>query len=164
MTIQNSEGGCACGQVRYRVISEPLIVHCCHCSICQCQTGSAFVINALFEAKHVELIQGEIIEKMVPSPSGKGQKIARCIECSVAVWSNYYMGGIRDGIRFIRVGTMDNPNSLPPDVHIFTTTKQNWVILPENDIAVDIFYDYEQVWSKKSKERRKKLLAHRQTC
>ena len=156
--IQNPEGGCSCGQVRYRIKSEPLIVHCCHCSVCQRQTGSAFVINALFEAKHVELIQGETFEKIVPSPSGEGQKITRCIECSVAVWSNYYMSGIKDGIRFIRVGTMDDPNLSPPDVHIFTTTKQDWVILPESDISVDIFYDYEQVWSKKNFERRKELL------
>ncbi len=159
MTVINSEGGCSCGHVRYKIVSEPLVVHCCHCSVCQCQTGSAFVINALFEASHVELIQGSVVEKVAPSPSGKGQNIARCSECSVAVWSNYYMGGIQDGIRFIRVGTMDNPNLLPPDVHIFTTTKQDWVILPEDDLAVDVFYDYEQVWSKKCNDRRKELLS-----
>ncbi|PCJ46912.1 MAG: aldehyde-activating protein [Gammaproteobacteria bacterium] len=158
MSILNSEGGCSCGYVRYREISEPCVVHCCHCSVCQRQTGSAFVINALFWAEHVELIQGEVVEFLAPSPSGKGQKIARCPKCSVAVWSNYYMGGIKDGIRFIRVGTMDNPNLLPPDVHIFTTTKQDWVVLPKAATAVDVFYDYEDVWSKVNLQRRNELL------
>ena len=43
------EGGCACGKMRYRLESKPMIVHCCHCRDCQRQTGSAFVLNALIE-------------------------------------------------------------------------------------------------------------------
>jgi hypothetical protein len=152
-------GGCSCGHVRYQLKSEPLIVHCCHCRVCQRQTGTAFALNALFEANHVTLIQGEVSEEMVDSPSGKGQKIARCPKCKVAVWSNYYMGGIKDGIRFIRVGTLDEPDLLPPDVHIFTVSKQPWVVLPKDDLAVDVFYDYETVWSKQNFERRNELLA-----
>lgn len=158
-TSTTQEGGCTCGHVRYKVIAEPLIVHCCHCRVCQRQTGTAFALNALFEAKHVEVLKGAVSEITVPSPSGKGQKIARCPICEVAVWSNYYMGGIRDGIRFIRVGTLDEPDNLPPDVHIFTKSKQPWVVLPKDDIAVDVFYDYEKVWSSKNFERRKELLA-----
>ena len=44
------EGGCACGAVRYRLTSDPLFTHCCHCLNCQRQTESAFVINLLIEA------------------------------------------------------------------------------------------------------------------
>ncbi len=159
LTSTSREGGCTCGHVRYKVIAEPLIVHCCHCRRCQRQTGTAFALNALFEAKHVEILEGGITEIAVPSPSGKGQKIARCPICEVAVWSNYYMGGIRDAIRFIRVGTLDEPDNLPPDVHIFTESKQPWVVLPKDDLAVDVFYDYEKVWSPKNFERRNELLA-----
>jgi hypothetical protein len=153
------QGGCSCGHVRYQLTSAPLIVHCCHCRWCQRQTGTAFALNALCEAEHVEVLQGEVSESTVPSPSGRGQKIARCPECQVAVWSNYYMGGIKDLIRFIRVGTLDDPDRLPPDVHIFTSSKQPWVKLPPGDLAVDEFYDYEKTWSPENQERRQALLA-----
>ena len=53
------EGGCSCGAVRYRLTSEPLFTHCCHCLNCQRQTGIAFVINLLIEAYRVELLAGD---------------------------------------------------------------------------------------------------------
>ena len=152
-------GGCSCGEVRYRVTAKPFVVHCCHCRWCQRQTGASFALNALFDADHVEVTKGAVEEIGVPSPSGNGQTIARCPSCKVAVWSNYFMGGIKGGIRFIRVGTLDNPDLLPPDVHIFTSTKQPWVILPPGDLAVDEFYEYEDVWSAKDCARRAEMLA-----
>lgn len=148
------EGGCSCGQVRYRMNTAPMIVHCCHCTWCQTQTGSAFVINALIEAEQVEILHGEVEEITTPSPSGKGQTIARCPVCRVAVWSNYFMGGLRDRVRFVRVGTLDEPGLVPPDVHIFTTTKLPWVQLPPEHKAVEIYYDYETTWSPESQKRR----------
>jgi hypothetical protein len=154
------EGGCGCGFVRYKIESEPLIIHCCHCSICQRQTGTAFALNALFDADYVKLLSGTVDEMMTPSPSGKGQNIARCPKCKLALWSNYFMGGIKEKIRFIRVGTLDNPNQFPPDVHIFTTTKQSWITLPKNAAVFEVFYDYEKTWSKENNNRRKHLLAN----
>ena len=151
--FETCEGGCTCGHVRYRVMSEPMIVHGCHCSWCQPQTGSAFAINALIEAGRVKLLSGEIEELTIASPSGKGQTIARCPKCRIAVWSNYFMGGLKEHIRFIRVGSLDDPNRMPPDVHIFTSTKQNWVILPPEDKAVEIFYDVNSTWSPESLDR-----------
>ncbi len=153
------EGGCACGHVRYKIVSDPLIVHCCHCRYCQRLTGASFALNALFEAAHVELLIGTVNEIIVPSPSGKGQTIARCPICEVAVWSNYFMMGIKDLIRFIRVGTLDNPNLLPPDVHIYTESKQPWINLSPDIPAVEQFYDYEKVWTRENQEIRKSLLA-----
>lgn len=154
-----SEGGCSCGHVRYEIIAKPLFVHCCHCRWCQRQTGTAFALNAIFEASHVKLLQGEVDEIKMASPSGKGQTIARCPACEVAVWSNYYMGGIKDLIRFLRVGTLDNPDLLPPDIHIYTSTKLPWVILPPDDLAVDEVYNYEEIWPQASIDRRKALIA-----
>jgi hypothetical protein len=151
------EGGCTCGHVRYQLRSDPLIVHCCHCSRCQRQTGSAFAINALFMADDVELLKGEVNAEMVDSPSGKGQKIARCPICHIAVWSNYFMGGIREEIRFIRVGTLDVPDQLPPDVHIFTSTTQSWVQFPDDAHVEDTFYDYKTTWTAENLVRLKAL-------
>jgi len=159
-TMDTHDGGCACGYVRYRMTSEPLIVHCCHCTRCQCQTGSAFVINALIEADRVELLEGEVVDVTVPSPSGKDQRIARCPRCQVAVWSRYLVmsGGIGELIVFVRVGTLDDSACLPPDIHIHTASKLPWVVLPPDARAVDEYYVTREVWSPPSRARLRTLL------
>lgn len=154
------EGGCACGYVRYRMESQPLIVHCCHCSCCQRQSGSAFAVNALIEADRVTLCQGDVVDVEVPSPSGAKQRISRCPKCQVAVWSCYLVmfGGIGDLVRFVRVGTLDDPARMPPDIHIYTSSKQPWVVLPEGASAEKDYYAAKDVWPKDSLERRAVLL------
>ncbi len=146
-------GGCTCGEVRYDVKTTPLIVHACHCRWCQRQTGGPHVINALYEAEMIELTKGEVEITTVPSPSGKGQIIARCPTCKVALWSNYDFGGMRERLRFLRVGTLDNPDLMPPDVHIYTSTKMPWYIIPPDHYAVEGFYDSSTTWSQESQER-----------
>jgi len=159
-TTISHEGGCACGHVRYRMESDPLIVHCCHCSWCQRENGSAFAVNALIEADRVSILEGNVVDITVPSPSGTGQRIARCPHCQVAVWSYYLVlsGGIGEAVRFIRAGTLDDPGRLPPDVHIYTSSKQAWVELPSGKPAVDEYYDTWKTWSPESLQRLKILL------
>ena len=144
-------GGCTCRHVRYRMKSRPMFVHCCHCRWCQRETGTAFALNAMIEADRVELTSGEVESVDTPSNSGKGQKIWRCPICYVAIWSNY--AGAGDKVRFMRVGTLDEPDRLPPDIHIFTTSKQPWVILPEGVPAVREYYNPREMWPKASQER-----------
>ena len=151
------EGSCSCRGVRYRMTSEPLFVHCCHCRWCQRETGSAFALNAMIEAERVVLLQGTPEVVNTPSASGKGQKIARCPSCRVALWSNY--AGAGDAGHFVRVGTLLEPDRLPPDIHIFTSSKQPWVILPPDTAAVAEFYDRNSFWPQASVERRQVLLA-----
>ena len=150
------EGRCTCGFVSYRMASRPVFTHCCHCTWCQRETGSAFAINAMIEAVRVELLSGEPELVVTPSASGKGQKIARCPRCRVAVWSNY--AGAGDKVRFVRVGTLLEPGRLPPDIHIFTSTKQPWVVIPPGMPAVAEYYDRKQYWPKESLERREAML------
>ncbi|HKV95948.1 MAG TPA: GFA family protein [Gammaproteobacteria bacterium] len=150
-------GGCDCGTLRYRLESNPLFVHCCHCRWCQRETGAAFALNALIEAERVTLVSGEPEIVDTPSASGKGQKIARCPKCRIAVWSNY--SGAGPAFRFVRVGTLDEPDHLPPDIHIYTSTKQPWIILPANVPAVSDYYDRKKYWPEESLVRREALLA-----
>ncbi|KPK57614.1 MAG: aldehyde-activating protein [Gammaproteobacteria bacterium SG8_31] len=145
------DGGCTCGFVRYRMTSEPLFVHCCHCRWCQRETGSSFALNALIEADRVELRRGDVEIVDTPSNSGKGQKISRCPRCHIAVWSNY--AGSGDKVRFIRVGTLDNPDRFPPDVHIFTESRQPWVTLPAGTPAFAKFYVPSDQWPEESLAR-----------
>ncbi|MEO8487558.1 MAG: GFA family protein [Betaproteobacteria bacterium] len=151
------DGGCTCRQVRYRLASEPLFVHCCHCRWCQRESGASFALNAMIEADRVEHLDGEVDIVVTPSASGRGQKISRCPRCRVAVWSNY--AGAGDAVRFVRVGTLDDPDRLPPDIHIFTRSKQPWVVLPPGVPAVSEYYVREAHWPKASLERRAALLA-----
>lgn len=152
------EGGCTCGSVRYRLLATPLIIHGCHCSLCQRQTGSAFAINALVEAENVEVLSGDIDRLKVMTPSGLGQSIARCAKCHVAVWSYYHKHELNERIRFLRVGTLDDPTPFPPDVHIFTSTKLPWLSLPKGVPAVARFYKVTETFSHDSLARRAKLL------
>ncbi|HEX5756107.1 MAG TPA: GFA family protein [Arenimonas sp.] len=145
------DGGCACGHVRFRMATAPLIVHCCHCRWCQRESGAAFALNAMIEADRVKPLGAEPEVVETPSASGKGQKIARCPRCRVAVWSNY--AGAGPLIRFVRVGTLDQPDRFPPDIHIFTSSKQAWVVLPEGVPAMPEYYDPKSVWSEASQAR-----------
>ncbi|HEY4342048.1 MAG TPA: GFA family protein [Steroidobacteraceae bacterium] len=146
------EGGCTCRAVRYRLNERPMFVHCCHCRWCQRETGTAFALNALIEFDRMELLSGTVDLIHIPSNSGRGQRIARCPVCRVAVWSNYGGGG--DAVRFVRIGTLDEPDRWPPDVHIFTQSKQPWVMLPAGVPAFAEYYKPAELWPAESQARR----------
>lgn len=158
MTIEPDfpiDGGCDCGTIRYRLTIKPMFVHCCHCRWCQRESGASFALNAMIEADRVVLLNGEPEVVDTPSSSGKGQKISRCPQCRIALWSNYAGGG--DKLRFVRVGTLDSPDSLAPDVHIFTSTKQPWLVLPSGTPAFAEYYRADDIWPADSLARRKVL-------
>ncbi len=143
------EGGCACGAVRYRLSSEPLIVHCCHCLNCQRQTGSAFVINLLIEAARVEILATQPQPVDVPRDHDRLQTIFRCPHCQVAVFSEYG----RPEMRFVRADTLDQPTDIAPDVHIYTRSKVAWVTLPQGTPAFEVYYDTKRLWPAESLRR-----------
>ena len=152
------EGGCSCGEVRYRLTSEPLFTHCCHCLNCQRQTGSAFVINLLIESDRVELLAGEPQQVDLPRDDGSTQQVFRCPTCQVAVFSHYGFSGVR----FVRAGTLDDPSSVVPDVHIYTRSKLPWVKLPESTPAFEVYYESKSLWPAASLARLETVRAARQ--
>lgn len=149
------EGGCDCRQLRYRLESAPLFVHCCHCRWCQRESGAAFALNAMIEADRVTLLSGTPDPVHTPSASGAGQIILRCPVCRLALWSHY--AGAGPCISFVRVGTLDQPDRCPPDIHIFTASKQPWVQLAPDCVAVPQYYEREQYWPADSLARRRLL-------
>ncbi len=159
--LEICEGGCTCGNVRYELKSKPIIVHCCHCRLCQQQTGSAFAVNALIETDRVEVTRGQVVENNVSSPSGSGQRIWRCPTCQIALWSNYMIlfPGKGQLVSFIRAGTLDEPHRFPPDIHIYISTKQPWVVIPSDVPAVENFYKISSTWSKDGLRRRDVMLS-----
>ena len=159
MTISQTppfDGGCTCRTVRYRMTSPPLFVHCCHCRWCQRETGASFALNAMIESDRITNLAAEPELIQTPSASGAGQTIARCPNCRIALWSHY--AGAGPLLKFVRVGTLDDPDCLPPDIHIFTESKQPWVVLPPDIPAVTEYYDRDVYWPPESLARRQLLL------
>ena len=157
-----AEGGCDCRSIRYRMETKPLVVHCCHCRWCQRESGASFALNAMIEADRVTNLgtSPEIVD--TPSASGLGQKIARCPTCKVAVWSHYAGAGTL--AKFVRVGTLDNPDLLPPDVHIFAASKQPWVVVPQGAVVFDEFYEREHVWTAENLARSEAMLVAKRSA
>lgn len=149
-------GSCSCGQIQFELSDQPMFVHCCHCRMCQRQTGTAFALNALIEADKLTLHAGtpETIE--MPSKNPRGQKIRRCPKCRVALWSTYPGGG--ETFVYVRVGALEDPDAFPPDIHIFTESKQPWVNLPAQTPAFAQFYDRQECWPEASLMRRQLAL------
>jgi len=123
-----------------------MIVHCCHCLNCQRQTGSAFVINLLIEADRLEEVAGTAQPVDVPRDDGSVQRIFRCPQCQIALFSKY---GPRE-VRFVRGGTLDDPTDIAPDVHIYTRSKVGWVTIPQGTPAFEGYYNPKQLWSAES--------------
>ena len=150
------EGGCTCRAVRYQMTSRPMFVHCCHCSWCQRETGTAFALNAMIEADRVQLCGRVVAVVGTLANRANCPKSARFATCQVAVWSNY--AGAGDAVRFVRVGTLDEPGQLPPDIHIFTSTRLPWVVLPPDTPAVEEYYKASEMWPDDSLKRRAALM------
>ena len=160
MTDTLREGGCSCGHVRYRVAGEPIFVNNCHCRLCQQQTGSTSVVNAFFEGDRVELRRGELTEHEVKTGSGRAHTICRCKACGTALWSYYgRLGRLSYGVR---AGTLDEADSVTPDVVIFTESKMPWVALPEGIPAFEQYYDFAKVLAPDKLDRLMTLVARRE--
>ncbi len=141
------EGGCACGAVRYALQAKPMIVHACHCTDCQGVTGTAFALNAWIEKAHVKMLAGTLAGTLVShgfsdaGSSGNGNSVHFCAQCGTYVWTEYM-----PGFWFVRVGTLDDPQQFAPDMHIWTRSKQPWMVLPEGVRSFEMSYDKEQEW------------------
>ena len=112
------------------------------------------MLNMLIEASRVELLAGTPIAIAVPRENGL-HRIFRCPTCQVAVWSEY---GGRSEVLFVRAGTLDEPASVSPDVHIYTRSKLPWITLPASVPAFEEYYDAKSLWPPESLARRKALL------
>lgn len=150
-------GRCSCGQIHYKMETRPMFVHCCHCSWCQRESGSAFALNALIETHHLRITEGVTESVNIPSNSGAGQTIIRCPDCKVALWSHY--GAAKDKVAFVRVGTLEKPNLCPPDIHIFTSSKLDWVQLDSAIPQMEEYYRRSEFWPEPSVVRYKKAIA-----
>ena len=147
----NLEGGCSCGAVRYKLTSTPLIVHACHCRDCQRVTGSGFVINVWIEKEFVQSNGAKLKAFTLSGGTGKDHEVFFCENCGTYLWSRYAVAP--GDCLFVRAGTLDTPEAITPDVHIFTRSKLPWIALPPGARAFESIYQIDKVWPTASKER-----------
>ncbi|KAF2714816.1 hypothetical protein K504DRAFT_529080 [Pleomassaria siparia CBS 279.74] len=157
-TFTPLKGHCTCKTITYEVVAPFLVTNCCHCTWCQRETGTVFVLNAIIETSNFRITsETKPVFVYIPSASGDGQMIARCPTCYVALYGDY----VGDGAwtTFVKAGTLDDDGKkrVKPDVHIFTSTKMDWVDLTsERERGVPILekgYKREDVWSREANER-----------
>ena len=111
----------------------------------------------MVESDRVSMLRAQAPELLnTPSASGAGQQIARCPSCRAAVWSDY--AGAGPLLTFLRVGTLDKPDCMPPDIHKFAASKQPWVVLPPAMPAVAEYYRRAEHWPAASLARFAELL------
>ena len=151
------EGGCACGSVRYRLTAPPMIVHACHCRDCQRLSGSAFVVNLWIERGCVETDHAALRVTRLTAGSGKPHEVFSCPQCGTAIYSKYHAA--RGDTVMLRCGTLDHPEAVPPDVHIFTRSKLPWVEPPAGVPSFADFYKLAEVWPEASRERLRRNIA-----
>ena len=157
MTSETLEGGCGCGAVRYRLNDQPFIVHNCHCSLCQRQTGTSSVVNAFIESDRLRLLSGDLTDHEFTTGSGGIQTLVRCAKCGTHLWSYYPRLGRK--VASVRVGTLDDPSATPPDVAIFVANKPPWSPVPEGIPQFEAFYNNPaEVYSESSMARLKAVL------
>ena len=141
-------GSCACKAVRYRLTRSPLIVHACHCRDCQRLSGGPFAINIWIEGRFVE--PGPVAPRLAGG-TGKPHDVFFCESCGTTLWSRYHI--VPGDCLFVRAGTLDNPEAVQPDVHIFTRSRLPWLTLPEGVQAFETSYKIDEVWPAESKKR-----------
>ena len=152
------KGGCSCGAIRYKLTNSPLIVHACHCRDCQRVTGSGFVINIWIEKKFVERTGAVPKSFMLKGGTGKDHEVFFCDNCGTYVWSRYQVAPGGEAL-FVRAATLDQPDAITPDVHIFTRSKLPWLELPKTARAFEAFYNLVEVWPPESRERLRRNVA-----
>ena len=149
-------GKCSCGLVRYELSEAPLFTHACHCADCQRSTGSAFVIHTL-TTKSGFKISGETKSTTLPTGSGAGYDPHFSSKCGTFIWCEYHVAP--KGFLVLRTGTLDKPNNVEPEAHIFTTQKLPWLPLPKDVPCFPEMYNRIETWPEASNQTMDRLVA-----
>jgi hypothetical protein len=144
-------GSCFCNTVRYRLLTSPLYCYACHCIDCQKGTGSAFGLFLNIELYNIKVISPTApINVAREKKTGLVDRHAICPQCHVELWANNTIG---DAVCDLKVGTLDFPSLMEPDVHCFVESKLDWIRLPEGAKSTPKGFRKEEHWPKSSLKR-----------
>ena len=132
-------GSCLCGAVRYRLSAAPLGINLCHCRQCRKASGTAFASNAAIprDAFHIDAGADSIAQYA----SSEGKRRHFCGRCGSPLFSSY---DADSSVVYVRIGTLDDDDSLTPDVHIHVASKAPWHeihdALPRREEQEDLWF------------------------
>ena len=121
-------GRCVCGAVSYTLRDGfRFRPYACHCTDCQSRTGSAFSEHMLITRQDLD-IDGELDCGSYVQPSGANSTIWGCARCKVRVFSE---NDTRPGFATLRCGTLDRSFEVVPAAHLWVSSKQSWITIPD---------------------------------
>ena len=132
MTMSGADGGCLCGGIRYKVQSPPTRVTICHCKFCQRATGSAYLVEPIFDEADFAVIVGKAkIYEHRSEGSGKQVYIHFCDICGTKLFLTFER--FTEGVG-VYGGTFDDPNwfERTPEnsKQIFLSAAQRGTVIP----------------------------------
>ena len=123
------KGSCNCGFIEYEVLEPFSQQVACHCTQCQKHTQSAFSLGGVLSSDGFRLVKGQLKKWVKTADSGNRVKCYFCPECGNRIYhENFDMPGI---LR-LKLGTLDNTDSIDPRIHVWTSMKQKWYRIPDN--------------------------------
>ena len=149
------KGECLCGAVKYKLSEKPLFTQACHCKDCKVLTGSSYVINSSV-VENTLSTEGEISSTTkLQAGSGKSVQMFFCNKCGSYIYSDYESA---IGRLNVRTKTLEKSEEFPPQAHIYTKDKDEWVNLLNFNNCFEKMYDPKDTWPKESLSRIKEYL------
>ena len=129
---EKHSGGCACGQVRYHTIGQPVKTGLCHCRYCQLRTGTAFGISVYFKKENLKIESGDLKKYTFTTENGNTFETNFCTNCGTSLfWTLSHMKDLMGAAG----GTYDPPSFwFNIEREIFKRSKAEFVSIncPEN--------------------------------
>ncbi len=113
------EGGCLCGGLRYSASVDPIDAGYCHCRMCQKISGAAVLPWASFSSGDFSYTLGQ---PKIYKSSEWGQR-EFCEACGSQI---AFRGTVSDDAVEINVGTLDDPEIITPEYHVWCDSQVSW--------------------------------------
>jgi hypothetical protein len=121
-------GGCMCGAVRYELQSEPFDCGYCHCRTCQLNSGAPVMAFASVANGDWLVTQGS--DRIRRRRSSSFAERLFCGACGTPLAIDY---DIQPETFDFSVATLDDPDAIAPEFHIFWASKLSW-FQPADDL------------------------------
>ena len=118
------QGGCQCGNIRFTLTSEPIVVYACHCTDCQKQSPSAFGLSVWIRRDDFNIDQGSPGLWQTVAESGNPKTGAYCRDCGSRI---YHAFNSEDEILSVKGGALDSARALNPVANIWLRSAHEWI-------------------------------------
>ncbi len=123
-----AKGGCQCGDCGYLLREQPYLAYACHCQECKKLTASAFLLCIHVPSESLKIIRGQMASKQRISDSGNTVTTWFCGNCGSTLFAD---NSSRPTISTVHVGSLEHPEQIDINKHIWTKRKLPWIDLPD---------------------------------